>query len=182
MVHQPAARPAQPERTYSLVSKDGRAWVWRFSADFGPWLRARRERLGLPLRVAADEIQTSFTRLQKLETNGRVRAPSLELLQRIANLYGLDPEEVLLRAGFKMEVPEDLRDAMRCEDAFEALALHPDLRPNCMDERWVEAFSRMQKAQWVQFARKLEAHLLGGGARVDALIEAELGDRRRRRS
>lgn len=181
MVHQPAASPQRSDKPVNLISKDGRAWVWRFSEDFGPWIRERRTRHGLPLRIAADEIKTSFTKLQKMETNGRVRPPSIEMLLRLANLYGLDPDEMLLRAGFKMEVPEDLRDAMRCDDTFEVLTLHPALRPNCMDERWTEAFSRVQKAQWIQFARKLDAHVRGGGASVDELVEAELGARKQRR-
>lgn len=181
MVHQPAASPQRSDKPVNLVSRDGRAWVWRFSVDFGPWIRERRERHRLPLRVAAEAIRTSFSKLQKMKTNGRVRTPSIELMLQLANLYGLDPDEVLLRAGFKMEVSEDLRDAMCCEDTFEVLTLHPALRPNCMDARWTEAFSRVQKAQWIQFARKLETHLLSGGPRVDELVAAELGARKQRR-
>lgn len=150
-------------------------WSWRFRSEFGPWLRELRQTHRMTLRDASGRMWISFTRLHKLETNGRVRAPSLELLGRVAELYGLGLEDVLLRAGYRMEVPEDLRDAVRCDDAFAAVVLHPDLRPAAMDERWLEAFSRIQKAQWVEFARRLDQLARRGGPTVDAILEHAAG-------
>ena len=172
MVTAPACSTPSPRPTRSLVSADGHAWIWRFSEEFGPWLRELRTTHGLTLREAGQALGITFTRLQKLETGGRVKPPAMELLARAATLFGLPYEEVLTRAGFKMEVPTGMRDAVRCDEAFSALALHPALRPACMDERWAEAFSRLQKAQWIQFAQNLEAHVLGGGARIADLMRA----------
>ena len=89
----------------------------------------------------------------------------------MASLYGRELDEVLARAGYKMEVPAELRDAVRCDDAFAALVLHPELRPACMDERWVESYSRIQKAQWVEFARKLDAAVRRGGVAVEEVLD-----------
>ncbi len=172
MVTAPARSAPSPRPQHSLVSADGHAWIWRFSEGFGAWLRDLRTTHGLTLREVAKVLGISFTRLHKLETGGRVRPPSMEVLARAATLFGLPYEQVLARAGFKMEVPDELRDAARCDEAFSALALHPALRPACMDERWAEAFSRLQKAQWIQFAQNLEAHVLGGGARIADLMRA----------
>ena len=165
-----ASFPSPSVSSIGPLSERGLAWTWRPRADFGPWLRAQREALGLALRDAAPALGVSFTQLQKVETNGRARAPSLELLTRAATLYGKDLELVLARAGYKMEVPEDLRNAVQCDDAFAALVLHPALRPACMDERWLEAFSRVQKAQWLDFTRRFEAHLKAGGAGLEGIL------------
>ena len=95
----------------------------------------------------------------------------LDRLGRIATLYGKDLDLVLVRAGYKMEVPQDLRDAVVCDDAFAVLMLHPQLRPACMDERWLEAFSRVQKAQIIDFARKLDQGARAGSLpTIDELI------------
>ena len=77
---------------------------------------------------------------------------------------------MLERAGFRVDVPSDLKDALRCEESFAALVLHPKLRPIRMNEQFSDSSSRLQKAQWVDFARKLEAHLREGGAPVSELI------------
>ena len=92
------------------------------------------------------------------------------MIAGLALTYGLSVEEVLEQAGFRVDVPPDLKDALRCDESFEALVLHPKLRPIRMDDRFADSYSRLQKAQWVDFARKFEAHLLAGGARVAQLI------------
>jgi len=161
-----------PHDPPSTDATPGPVWTWRFRSDFGPWLRAQRLRHELTLKAASEALGVSFTRLHKLEIGGRVRAPSLELVQQIAVLYGRDLDEVLALAGFKVDLAPELRDAARCDEHFAALVLHPALRPTAMDERWVEAFSRIQKAQWIQFAEKLEAHLRGGGPGLSELLHA----------
>ena len=169
MPDQPPPETPTPA-SQSPLTCDGDAWTWRHRADFGPWLREQRQTHELTLKAAADRLGVTLTRLHKLETGGRVRAPSLELIAGIAALYGRELDDVLTRAGFRMEVPAELRDAARCDETFAALVLHPALRPACMDERWVEAFSRIQKAQWVEFTRRFEAHLRSGGAPLAELV------------
>lgn len=167
----PSVAPTDlPAWTISPLAEDGTAWTWRFRDDFGPWLRDQREALQETLRDTAKALGVSFTVLQKLETGGRAKAPTIELLARIATHFGKDLDLVLTAAGYRMEVPRDLRDALLCDEGFLALTMHPALRPSCMDERWAEAFSRIQKAQWLQFARNLEAHVRGGGASVEEIL------------
>ena len=175
---EPGSTPpsSPPARTRRPVEPDGAAWTWRYRPDFGHWARELRKVANLTLREAASALDISFTKLQKLEVGGRAKAPSMVLLGRIATLYGRDLDLVLLRAGFKTAVPDDLRDVVRCDDAFSTLVLHPALRPACMDERWLEAFSPMQKAQWLDFTRRFEAHLRGGGEGLDELLREERDD------
>ena len=164
----PSLTPSQP---VSTIGPDGTAWTWRYRKDFGPWLRDLRQAAQLSLRDAAAPLAISYSKLQKLERSRRARAPSLDLLGRIATLYGKDLDLVLVRAGYKIEVPQDLRDAVVCDDAFAVLMLHPQLRPACMDERWLEAFSRVQKAQIIDFARKLDQGARAGSLpTIDELI------------
>ncbi len=154
----------------SPQTRDRDAWIWRPRADFAPWLREQRRLHQLTLKVAAERLGVTLTRLHKLETGGRVRAPSLELIAGIAALYGREIDDVIGRAGFRMELPAELRDAARCDETFAALVLHPALRPACMDERWVESYSRIQKAQWVEFARRLLELARGGGVTMEGIV------------
>ena len=166
----PSTAPAST--LLSPLARDGDTWVWRPRADFGPWLRDQRQAHGLTLQAAATHLGVTVTRLHKLETGGRVRAPSLELIAAIAALYDREIDDVIGRAGFKMQLPVELRDAARCDETFAALVLHPALRPAFMDERWVESYSRVQKAQWVEFARKLLELARGGGVTIKGIVDA----------
>ena len=168
----PDPSPAPASTLLSPLARDGDTWVWRPRPDFGPWLRDQRQAHGLTLQTAATRLGVTVTRLHKLETGGRVRAPSLELLATIAALYDREIDDVIGRAGFKMQLPAELRDAARCDETFAALVLHPALRPAFMDERWVESYSRIQKAQWVEFARRLMELARGGGVTMEGIVDA----------
>lgn len=169
---------ASPTLPVSPPDADSAAMTWRFRRDFGVWLRDLRHGLGLTLREAATPLAISYTKLHKLEVGARARPPSLELIGRLATLYGKELDVMLARAGYKMAVPADLRDAVVCDDAFASLMLHPALRPVSMDERWLEAYSRVQKAQILDFARKLDALVRGGGPSVADLIREARDDDR----
>lgn len=176
----PSPAPSDlPAQMISPLTDNGTAWTWRFREDFAPWLREQREASKETLRDAAKALDVSFNVLQKLETGGRARAPTIELLTRIANHFGKDLDVVLTLAGYKMEVPKDLRDAVVCDEGFLALVLHPALRPSLMDERWAEAFSRVQKAQWMEFARNLEKHVLAGGESIEEILREYRRGRRK---
>ena len=125
---------------------------------FGQYLRRLRQGHGLSLRDAAAQLGISFAKLQKMETGGRFRIDGLGLLQAVADLYGRPRAEVLQEAGIHVVSPEGLEAALDIDRAFEALVLHPDLRPMRMDRGWAESFSTLQKAQWIEFARRLAGH------------------------
>ena len=124
---------------------------------FGPYLRALRVERGLSLRDAAAQLGVPFSKLQKMETGGRFRLPGPHALATIADFFGRPHAEVLHEAGIGVLWPEDMESGEARDRAFAALVLHPDLRPLRMDLAWTESFSALQKAQWIEFARRLPA-------------------------
>ncbi len=85
-------------------------YVREHTRGFGPYLRALREGRGLSLRDAAAQLGASAAKIQKMEAGGRFRAPSLDLLHRIADFYGQGREEVLAAAGFRVLSAEGAGD------------------------------------------------------------------------
>lgn len=152
------------------------AFYREHNASFGPYLRELRDRRGLSLRDASDQLGLTFAKLQKMETGGRFRIDSLALFSGIADLYGRPRGEVLEAAGIKVLAAQAVSDDMDDEAAFGRLVLHPALRPMRMDERWLDSFSTLQKRQWVEFAKRLEAYFHAGGS-IAAVVEpgAEAG-------
>ena len=81
------------------------AFVRRHNPAFGPYLRALRVDAGLSLRDASARLGISFAKLQKMETGGRFRIRSLDLLDNVADLFNVGRHEVRQRAGF-VEIDE----------------------------------------------------------------------------
>jgi hypothetical protein len=95
------------------------AFVRRHNATFGPYLRALRVGAGLSLRDASARLGISFAKLQKMETGGRFRIRSLDLLDNVADLFNVGRLEVRHRAGF-VEVDEiKVDDGMKVREAIE---------------------------------------------------------------
>jgi transcriptional regulator with XRE-family HTH domain len=144
--------------------------MWRPAPGFGTFLRQRREARGMTLREAADELGITYTRLQKMETGGRYRAPSLSLLTRIAILYLLESSELFKAAGLDFSIPTPETLEADIDRDFEAITLHPDLAPVDFDEIWCKSFSQLQKQQWLDFAFKVEAYQLAHGPIVTPIL------------
>jgi transcriptional regulator with XRE-family HTH domain len=145
--------------------------TWEARASFGPYLRGLREARRLSLRAASDETGISFSYLAKLETGERLSAPSLKVLQRIARFYGRDLREIMHEAGFRFELPSEIEAQIESLDAqFLRLVTHPALRPMRMDAVVMEMIPPLAKRQWIEFARRLEAHLIGDSETVDAIV------------
>lgn len=147
------------------------AVTWDARATFGPYLRGLREAARLSLRAASERIGMSFSYLAKLETGERSSPPTLKVLQRMAHAYGRDLRELMHEAGFRLETPPDM-DALdeSLDDRFIRLVTHPALRPMRMDPGVVEMIPALVKRQWIEFARKLEEHVSGATAEVDAIL------------
>jgi transcriptional regulator with XRE-family HTH domain len=145
------------------------AFYREHNPGFGAYLRKLRDERGLSLRDAADQLGMTFSKLQKMETGGRFRIESLALFGDIAELYRRPRAEVLAAAGIRVLDPESAGDGLDDDSAFARLVLHPALRPLRMDERWLDAFSSLQKRQWVEFAKRLEAYFHAGGTLAKVL-------------
>ena len=147
------------------------AVTWEARASFGPYLRGLRDAARLSLRAASENMAVSFSYLSKLETGERSSPPTLKVLQRIANVYGRDLREIMHEAGFRFETPAEI-DAMEesLDARFLRLVTHPALRPMRMDAVVLELIPPLVKRQWIEFARKLEAHLMGSPEEVEAIL------------
>ena len=53
---------------------------------------------------------------------------------------------------------------------FLRLVTHPALRPMRMDAIVLELIPPLVKRQWIEFARKLETHLMGSAEEVEAIL------------
>lgn len=133
-------------------------FVYEMRADFGPYLRAARESLGLSIRDAATRAGVSATWMQKLETTGRVRKPTRQLLHTLATVYGLAPAAVEAAAGVRQEPVSD--PDVDVHARFASLMLHEELRPPGMTPEWLDSFSVRQKRQILAW---IEALLRRGG-------------------
>ncbi len=110
-----------------------------------------------------------------METGGRFRIDSLNLLGDIADLYVCPRAEVLEAAGIRVLEPHDRRRRAlgRRERIRQAGRCNPALRPLRMDDRWLDSFSTLQKKQWVEFAKRLEAFVHAGGQLANILLGPE---------
>jgi transcriptional regulator with XRE-family HTH domain len=68
-------------------------------------------------RQVAAELGIDFTYLSKLE-NDRGEPPGEETVRRLAQLFGVDPEELLAKAG---KVPSELRERAQGDVQFATL-------------------------------------------------------------
>ncbi len=170
----PRERSEPPRFIRKATLKEGEVLARGPAPDLGEHLRTWRQDKGLSLRAAAAELDVAFSYLQKLETGGRAKPPTLVLLQRMAAVYDVPTEEVFAAAGVTTRRLSDARRSVH--RAFQRLVLHPRLRPQGMDEAWVESFSHKQKMQWIEFAQRLQAYF-DDPDEVDADVEEILSGR-----
>lgn len=149
--------------------------VWERRASFGQSLRGWREALGLSLRRAAADLSVSYSYLSRLETGDRT-PPSLAVLQRIADLYGLDLSDVMKEAGYHAGGLALDPGATALRDRFARLVLHPDLRPAGMDELVIDCVGPLVMMGWIEFALRLEAAVrASAGLSVQGLLAEPVG-------
>jgi len=75
---------------------------------FGEVLRDLRGRSGIGIKRLAPELGISYSYLSKLEAN-QIR-PSPELVERVANYFAYDQDQLLLAAN---RIPTDIRAILR---------------------------------------------------------------------
>ena len=71
--------------------------------SFGKILKDLRKREGLSIKKLGSELAINYSYISKLENNKSI--PSNEFIERVADHFGYDPEELLIRAG---KIPEDI--------------------------------------------------------------------------
>ncbi len=86
--------------------------------DFGDKLRQLREARGLGIKTVGKELSVSYSYLSKVENGHKV--PSTDLVQKLAELYDVDPEEMLAKLA---ELPPDIQQIIqeRGKEVFDLL-------------------------------------------------------------
>jgi transcriptional regulator with XRE-family HTH domain len=74
----------------------------------GKDLRSLRENVGLGIKTVGKNLKISYSHISKVE-NGH-KPPSPELLTKLAELYGIDPDEMLARVG---ALPPDIQELIQ---------------------------------------------------------------------
>ncbi|MDB5098050.1 MAG: Helix-turn-helix domain [Cyanobacteria bacterium RYN_339] len=97
---------------------------------FGAQIRARRVVLGWTVREAAPKLGVSRSRLSEIErglsySTGNATRPSRELVERVAEVYDLPRDLLLVSAGYPVDTPLELSPATR-----DMLVLFERLTPN----------------------------------------------------
>ena len=160
--------PSQSGRPTHLLLEDRKE-------AFGQYLRRVRHKSGLTLREAAVRFDVHFVYLQRLETGKGPRLLKMDWLERISTVYARPLVEVLHAAGLVDKLPDELHPVYQIEDQFEQLVTHPALAPYGLDHRAIAFYSLPQKQQWLEFARKLEQHVISGGPTVDEVLGRSTG-------
>lgn len=154
-----AAVPVEQDGSAPPVEWEGSTTVygWAQQPGFGPYLRRLRKGTGLSLRAAGEGAGISYAYLARLETEVRKSPPGVDLLLALAHLYGANPRDLCVEAGFQFQKPAAPEPAI--DDpvltAFTRLMLHPDYRPARMNEREIEMISPLLQRQLLEFAHKL---------------------------
>ncbi len=91
---------------------------WQMANDFGDKLRQLREARGLGIKTVGKELSVSYSYLSKVENGHKV--PSTDLVQKLAELYDVDPEEMLAKLA---ELPPDIQQIIqeRGKEVFDLL-------------------------------------------------------------
>lgn len=86
--------------------------------DVGERLRVLRQAHKLGIKTVAKKVSVDYTYLSKIE-NGN-RPVNAELVSKLCDLYGVDPEEILARIG---TLPPDIADIFEAhgKEVFELL-------------------------------------------------------------
>lgn len=129
----------------------------RRAAAFGEYLKGLREAAGRPLRAVAPEVGLSFPHLGRIE-RGEVRGPpSLLVLSRLAAVYERPVEEVLDRAGVRLQevLPEEFPSG---EEQFRRLMLSPEFKPAGMKEDYLAFIAPALRPLIRELAANVERH------------------------
>ena len=95
--------------------------------SFGPYLRKLRKGKGLTLKQVEKAAQVSNAYISQVE-RGLRNPPHPEILQRLANVYGIPQRDLLVAAGYLEEDSNEKKERERLESAFEFVIRDPEYR------------------------------------------------------
>lgn len=112
--------------------------------SFGKRIQELRRQHGLTQRQVAVELGIDFTYLSKLE-NDRGEPPGEDLVRRLAELFEVDAEELLAKAG---KIPAELRERAQGDLQFATLLRTlPTLSPEQLQRVYKSAGVRAKRGK-----------------------------------
>lgn len=110
--------------------------------SFGKRIQELRRQHGMTQRQVAAELGIDFTYLSKLE-NDRGEPPGEDLVRRLAELFEVDAEELLAKAG---KIPAELRERAQGDLQFATLLRTlPTLSPEQLQRVYKSAGVRSKR-------------------------------------
>ena len=90
------------------ISQPNYIYYMKMKKNFGNIVRELREKKGLGIKRLAPDIGVSYTYLSKIE-NDKTK-PSEEFIEKIADYFEYEKEELLIRSG---RLPKDIIDIIK---------------------------------------------------------------------
>jgi len=143
------------ERPDSLVPIGNVHFYWEYNPGFGEYLRRVRDEADISMADAAEVLRISQPALSRLENRETRRIPKMKYLIRLAEMYGVDPQEMLHHAGIRIEVPRHFNFRKTQKRRFNRLMLEPQLRPAGVTEEVLEYVSPKLRQAFLSFLEKL---------------------------
>ena len=143
----------------------------------GWFLRSVRERLGFTVRDVHQGTGLSTGHISRTENGAGKGPPSLRILKKFADFYGVGTDSLLLISGISPpdDDPRISADAFDFDAAFTSLVLHPSLKPDGLEPIDLQWISSATRRHWMEFARKLEKAVAEGTVDVEALLGSQGG-------
>ena len=138
--------------------------MWLLNPDFCQYLRTLRQRQGLSMRQAAEQIGVSQAQYSRVEAGER--NPTEDFVRRAAEALDWDLAELLDLAGFMVLLPDDEAvAAMTAVDRdFENMLFQPEIRPARITNEEAALFSPRHREIYVDSVKRILAHERAGGS------------------
>ena len=151
--------------------------LWGSNPAFGGYLARGREDVNLSLRAASGKVGISHTYLAQMEQYEVRSAPPMDLLAKLAKVYGLDEREVQHEAGYRYELPQEIAEelANREERQFKRLLLNDLFRPDGFSDEDIAKFPPAVWATVVELARKVDANARASGPDLAPILSPRRG-------
>ena len=151
---------------------------WDPTSDFAGYVRSLREQRGWTTRDAALRFGKSQAYVSRLEHLDRHRAPGMDVVRLIADVYAIDLREVLHRAGYRFELPPSFADALDAERAFEKLVGDPRFVPPGYQPEYAKLLAPEVKRYLVHVAIRSARATRAGDLDVEAWLGRSTGGAR----
>lgn len=133
--------------------------TWQGDPGFGGYLRRRKERSGLTIREIGSRMDVSHSMVANLFKQRWKRAPSRDLLDRLAAALEIDIYDLMERAGYRSAVPTSTLLGANTHELFRLVVVDLGLRPEGMTELDLALWSGVQKQQMVDLAERVDLHV-----------------------